>query len=236
MLAWLTAPTHVTSQYYCSLECGIVANKGLLARQHVVIPIHSYISFVLIILCMTFLALPMAISKVVSDKHLAQIAECIIRWENLAPHLGIDEPEEVEIKIDNRDSYGQQKKSCLRKWRQKYGDRATYHSLIEAAKKVSGESHLASHIAGLLGKYIYVASYYSGKDPLRKDPHPIVVVHFNLQEEDRTKWPVPKCRPLFGGSTVAAFNEFIVSCSGIEEDSSCKLRSLYLATVGYFIK
>ena len=90
-------------------------------------------------------------SAVVSETHLAEIAQQIKEWEKLAPCLSVDEAEMIEIKKDNQGFYGQQKISFLRKWKQKYGDKASYLCLHEAVKKAN-EQQLASYIAGLIGK------------------------------------------------------------------------------------
>ena len=97
--------------------------------------------------------IPDKLKQVVSDSHLAQIAERIGEWEMLVDYLEITDYEVVEIKRNDRDSYGLQKRSFLRKWKQKYGDRATYYCLIEAVKEVSSQQYLASFINELLGMH-----------------------------------------------------------------------------------
>ena len=66
----------------------------------------------------------------VSDLHLAEIARDLVDWELLAPHFGITESEEVEIKAEFVGRYNLQKRQALRTWRMKNGDKATYRSLI----------------------------------------------------------------------------------------------------------
>ena len=66
----------------------------------------------------------------VSDLHIAQLATEIETWEDYAPLLRLTPAEEKEIRQNNRDDYGLQKREALRKWKQKCGGRATYHELI----------------------------------------------------------------------------------------------------------
>ncbi len=89
--------------------------------------------------------------QLVSDRHLAEIAERIRWWETLVDYLDITEAEVIEIKNDNKQSYVLQKRSFLRKWKTKNGYRATYHYLMKAAEKVSSEQHLVPFIAELIG-------------------------------------------------------------------------------------
>ena len=66
----------------------------------------------------------------VSDLYIAQLATEIETWEDYAPLLRLTPAEEKEIRQNNRDDYGLQKREALRKWKQKCGGRATYHELI----------------------------------------------------------------------------------------------------------
>ena len=66
----------------------------------------------------------------VSDSHLADIVHDLVDWEVLAPHIGITESEQKEIKEDFECRYNLQKRQALRIWRWKNGDKATYRNLI----------------------------------------------------------------------------------------------------------
>ena len=88
--------------------------------------------------------------EVVSDAHVVQIAEKICEYENLAQHLGFDEPDVIAIRKNNK-SYEEEKTSFLLIWKRRLADEATYHCLMEAAKKVKSERLLASYIPELLG-------------------------------------------------------------------------------------
>ena len=78
------------------------------------------------------------------------MAANIKAWEILAIHLELDEAEAIEIKMDNLGYYRMQKVSCLRKWRSKFGDEATYKRLLQAAQD-SNEGMLVTYLLGLPG-------------------------------------------------------------------------------------
>ena len=68
----------------------------------------------------------------VSDEHIAEIARQMRGWEVYMPDLlGKDaEAAEEEIKHDHKNTYGLQKLEALRRWKRKFGSKATYHQLI----------------------------------------------------------------------------------------------------------
>ena len=88
--------------------------------------------------------------NVVSDRHIAEMADEILEWENLAPFLDLTEPEIVEIQKNDKDSYKLQRINCLRKWKRHYGDRASYNCLLKAARD-SQQEHLIKYILALPG-------------------------------------------------------------------------------------
>ena len=57
------------------------------------------------------------------------------RWELLAPHIGLNEGDIVEIREDCR-TYQEQRLGSLRKWRSKFGNVATVLFLAEALFKI----------------------------------------------------------------------------------------------------
>lgn len=71
--------------------------------------------------------------EVITDRHLAEMAAELREWEALRPYLELTEADEVEIKKDDLGFYGEQKQNCLRKWRRKFGDKASYCTLLRAA-------------------------------------------------------------------------------------------------------
>ena len=71
-----------------------------------------------------------ALDSPVSDLHVAELASEIINWEQFVPYLGLTEAEQEEIRRDNPNRYGIQKREVLRKWKAKQGSGATYRQLI----------------------------------------------------------------------------------------------------------
>ena len=65
-----------------------------------------------------------------TDLHLCCIANEIIEWERIAPHLGIGAAEVREIQCDSK-GYRQQKLTALGKWKNKHGTSSTYRNLIQ---------------------------------------------------------------------------------------------------------
>ena len=86
-----------------------------------------------------------------SDKHIAEIARQMKRWELYMPDLlGEDaEAEEEEIKHDHKNNYGLQKLEALRRWKRKLGSSATYRRLIVIFCKVK-QAELAENVKQLL--------------------------------------------------------------------------------------
>ena len=72
----------------------------------------------------------------VSDKDIATIAEYLVKWEELSPHLELTRPQEAVIRNTYND-YGHQKREALRKWREIKGNVATFRALITAAMAIS---------------------------------------------------------------------------------------------------
>ena len=71
-----------------------------------------------------------ALNSPVSDLHIAELASEMKNWEHYVPYLGLTEAEEEEIRRDNPNRYGMQKREFLRKWKAKQRSAATYHQLI----------------------------------------------------------------------------------------------------------
>ena len=70
----------------------------------------------------------------VSDKDIATIAEYLVEWEELSPHLELTRPQEAVIRRNAFKDYGHQKREALRKWREIKGSAATFGAFIAAAK------------------------------------------------------------------------------------------------------
>ena len=63
------------------------------------------------------------------------LAAKLDRWELLAPHIGLSQCDIIDITEDSS-SYQDQRLSCFRKWRNRYGSKATVISLAEALSKI----------------------------------------------------------------------------------------------------
>ncbi len=72
-----------------------------------------------------------ALQRKCSENHLAIIAQSITSWEQLSPFLGLTQQEEDDIQHDNTRN-AVRKVAMLRRWREKYGDEATYFRLADA--------------------------------------------------------------------------------------------------------
>ena len=53
-------------------------------------------------------------------------------WEYIAPALKLNNVAISDIKKDNANSSKQQRLICLKTWKEKEGDKATYHAFIQA--------------------------------------------------------------------------------------------------------
>ena len=93
---------------------------------------------------------PNDLFKTCCNEHLAEITKEIQVWQELTPYLSITEPEEEEIRQDNP-NYHTQKLACLRKWKEKFGHKATYEKLIQAFWN-AGKKLLAYKVAKILSK------------------------------------------------------------------------------------
>ena len=93
----------------------------------------------------------------VSEEHIAEIARQMERWEVYMPYLLGENAKAVEIEIKhNQRNYGLQKREALRKWKQKFGNKATYHQLItvfQQADLATGSSILAEYREHLVSCY-----------------------------------------------------------------------------------
>ena len=93
----------------------------------------------------------------VSEEHIAEIARQMERWEVYMPYLLRENAKAVEIEIKhNQRNYGLQKREALRRWKQKFGNKATYHQLItvfQQADQVTGSSILAEYRKHLVSWY-----------------------------------------------------------------------------------
>ena len=69
-----------------------------------------------------------------SDEHLHQISQLIAEWKEVAPALGLTQPDEADITGYAPFSVPAQRLHMLRMWRQKNGTAATYRRLADVFK------------------------------------------------------------------------------------------------------
>lgn len=65
------------------------------------------------------------------ENHLAIVARSIMSWKQLSPFLGLTQQDEDDIQHDNTRN-AERKIAMLRRWKEKYGDEATYFRLADA--------------------------------------------------------------------------------------------------------
>ena len=88
----------------------------------------------------------------VTDQDIATVArDYLVRWEELAPHLGLTVQQEQSIRQTFRE-YEDQKREVLRTWKRNKGNGATYHILITAAETISN-MQLADNVRALLKEH-----------------------------------------------------------------------------------
>ena len=66
----------------------------------------------------------------ISDYHMANIAQDLADWEEIASSILLSESEQKEIKEDYQGRYKLQKRQALRVWHNKSGNKATYKALL----------------------------------------------------------------------------------------------------------
>ena len=71
------------------------------------------------------------LNKKISDEHLNFIAK-FINHADLGPELGLTSQQMHDIEEEERSSGNRKRIATLRKWRKKYGFKATYEELIKA--------------------------------------------------------------------------------------------------------
>ena len=82
------------------------------------------------------------------DDHLSEIALSVTKWKSIAPYLGLTEAEEENVERNCRENETQ-KIGMLRKWKKKYGKRATYRKLGQVFCKL-GRVDLVEKVCELL--------------------------------------------------------------------------------------
>ena len=87
--------------------------------------------------------------KVISDHYIAEIAQNLKDWEEIAPSVFVSEVEIKEIKEDYQGRYRLQKRKALCVWHNKHGNKATYRALssIFRSQGLIGQADLVEKMA-----------------------------------------------------------------------------------------
>ena len=96
------------------------------------------------------------------DEHLNELALSIKDWPSIAPFLGLTEAEESAIKNDHNKTR-KQTIEMLRKWRNKFGRKATYRKLAEALLKLE-EAGLVERLCDLIQQPQSITSDIQSQD------------------------------------------------------------------------
>ena len=83
-----------------------------------------------------------ALLRKCSENHLAIIAQSITSWKQLSPFLGLTQQDEDDIQQDNTRN-AERKMAMLRRWREKYGDEATYFRLADAFEALKWRNRIS---------------------------------------------------------------------------------------------
>lgn len=115
------------------------------------------------------------LDKPCTFEQCSEIASKMVKWEPVAPFIGLDESDIVAIQRDNKD-YDSQRSSALNTWREKYGSRATFLKLARAFEKKELFDHVEmvckvfkvrlSYLATPGNEHLSFFGYFSSKEPL----------------------------------------------------------------------
>ncbi len=124
-----------------------------------------------------------------TDEHLATIAEAIVDWEPLAPHLGVLKPQQSAIKRDNP-GYVKQKQELLWQWKTQGGIEATYLNLCKVFWRQQ-KKNLVSKVCDCVGATLPQLPVSSSdslvdirKRPLASDPETVSTVALRRASDD----------------------------------------------------
>ena len=84
----------------------------------------------------------------ISDYHMANIAQNLADWEEIASSILLSESEQKEIKEDYQGRYKLQKRQALHLWHNKSGNKATYRALLNIFRS-EGLNELAEVVKGM---------------------------------------------------------------------------------------
>ena len=131
------------------------------------------------------------------DDHLSELALSVTEWQSIAPFLGLSEAEEEDIERDCAKNKTQKIK-MLRKWKEKFGKRATYRRLARVFWKL-GRVDLVGELCDILqmeggppdSKKVGRDALKTYADYLRERYQTDIPSFFTLQ------WPPPPTRKVF---------------------------------------
>ena len=88
------------------------------------------------------------LDKHISDDHFCEIALCMTEWKAVAPFLGLDDNDVDAIEQEQKSEQVRRLKA-LKKWKSKYGCKATYRKLVVVLLKLS-KADVADEVCRLL--------------------------------------------------------------------------------------
>ena len=96
-----------------------------------------------------------------TDEHLFNVvAKMIVNWEYIARRLGVTESKIVEIQMNYKGNYLEQKDQFLIEWRRKYGSDATYYALMQCFDGCEMREQVEELISVITkGKTLFIRNY-----------------------------------------------------------------------------
>ena len=92
------------------------------------------------------------LDQILSDIHIDEIASNYLTdWQKLRPYLGLNRPQEQQIRRSFPGDYKEQKREFLDVWKQEKGNEATYRAFIKAAQDARNKL-LADNVEAMLPK------------------------------------------------------------------------------------
>ena len=99
---------------------------------------------------------PDALNAPCSHEHLNEISLFLTDWQTVAPHLGLEERDEVDIQREGMSEDERRLKKTLRRWKNRFTSSATYEKLVTVFLKL-GLTEQAEKVCRLLpnkGTYV----------------------------------------------------------------------------------
>ena len=102
------------------------------------------------------------------DDHLSEIALTLTDWQLVASFLGLTDAEEEEIKEDSQPAR-RRKVAMLRRWKKKYGEKATYRKLAQVFWRLKRQD-LVEELCKLLNESTSRSDSHNGSDSINALP------------------------------------------------------------------